>query len=277
MVRRLAARYSADAEAYEELWAPVLLPLGRRLIGLTREELGRGGSEGEGGRTGTGAPSRVLDLGAGVGTLVPSIRETFPGAAVVAGDRSPGMIARASAETPRLVLDAERLPFADGAFHVVVMVFMLFHIPDPIGALREVRRVLRPGGVIGVATWGEQRARAALRAWTEELDAHGAEEAEAMADHERMNNPTKVAALLGAARFLEPRTEVVHSEHPLSLEEFLALRTRAGSNSRRLRTLDEDARAACVRRATARIEGMDPREYVDDADALLTVAVAPRR
>ena len=128
----------------------------------------------------------------------------------------------------------------------------------------------------GVATWGESRPRDAIAAWTEELDAHSAGELPMTADHGAMDTPEKVAGLLAAAGFVEPRTEIVRSQHPVSLEEFIALRTRIGPSAARLRTLGSEARAACLRRATERIEGMDPREYVDDVDGLLTVAGTPR-
>lgn len=258
MVRALAERYSHDAEAYEELWAPELLPLGTRLVELLP----------------VSGPERVLDLGAGVGALIPVLRGAFPRAAIVAGDRAPGMIARASPDASRLVLDASRLPFADGSFDVVVMAFMLFHLPEPLDALGEVRRVVRPGGAIGLGTWGEQRMRRGFLAWEEELDAHGAEELEFITDHSRTDHAAKMGALLRAAGFEDPRTETVRSEHPVTKEEFVSLRTRIGPCAARLRTLPEDRRAACVERATARVGDLPPRELVDDVDALLTVARA---
>ncbi|MGN7969362.1 class I SAM-dependent methyltransferase [Microbacterium sp. 22296] len=97
---------------------------------------------------------RILDLAAGTGTssmaFVPS------GAHVVAADFSRGMIAegrRRHGNVPNLEFvqaDATDLPFADGEFDAVTMSFGLRNVNDPRRALRELRRVTRPGGRIVV-------------------------------------------------------------------------------------------------------------------------------
>jgi ubiquinone/menaquinone biosynthesis C-methylase UbiE len=58
---------------------------------------------------------------------------------------------------PRLELrtaDAQQLPFADGAFDHCVCQFGIMFFPDKVGALREARRVLAPGGDVLLNTWG---------------------------------------------------------------------------------------------------------------------------
>jgi SAM-dependent methyltransferase len=83
---------------------------------------------------------RVLDLGAGAGhsyeRLAP--RET------VGVDIDAGALAGQARETH--VADMRELPFADGAFGAVLSVQSLEHVPDGAAVLREVRRVLVPGG-----------------------------------------------------------------------------------------------------------------------------------
>lgn len=97
---------------------------------------------------------RILDLAAGTGTssmaFVPS------GAHVVAADFSRGMIAegrRRHGDVSNLEFvqaDATDLPFDDGEFDAVTMSFGLRNVNDPRRALRELRRVTRPGGRIVV-------------------------------------------------------------------------------------------------------------------------------
>jgi len=95
---------------------------------------------------------RVLEVGAGTGKNLPYYPE---GARVVATDLSSGMLARAmeksggrSAPVRFVVSDAEDLAFKDGVFDKVVVTCVFCSVPDPVRGLREVRRVLRPGGEV---------------------------------------------------------------------------------------------------------------------------------
>ncbi len=107
---------------------------------------------------------RILDLAAGTGTssmaFVPS------GAHVVAADFSRGMIEegrRRHGDVPNLEFvqaDATDLPFADGEFDAVTMSFGLRNVIDPRRALRELRRVTRPGGRIVVCEFSHPSSRA---------------------------------------------------------------------------------------------------------------------
>jgi SAM-dependent methyltransferase len=57
------------------------------------------------------------------------------------------------------VMDAEQLDFPDAAFTVVLCAFGVFFLPDAARAVAEFRRVLAPGGVVGISTWGEEDPR----------------------------------------------------------------------------------------------------------------------
>jgi ubiquinone/menaquinone biosynthesis C-methylase UbiE len=50
--------------------------------------------------------------------------------------------------------DASAFPFADGSFDVVMSQFSLMYFPDRATALREMARVLKPGGRLAIAVWG---------------------------------------------------------------------------------------------------------------------------
>jgi len=93
---------------------------------------------------------RVLDLGCGPGDGMARLGTT--GAVAIGLDYSGGMLDQArkvAANAGRLARgDAGRLPFRDGAFDKVVCTNSFHHYPDHVGALREMRRVLRPGGLL---------------------------------------------------------------------------------------------------------------------------------
>lgn len=93
---------------------------------------------------------RVLEVGVGTGKNMPSYP---PGLAVTAIDLAPRMLARARTRAARLGVavdlreaDVQALPFPDASFDTVVATFVFCSVPDPVLGLREVRRVLAPGG-----------------------------------------------------------------------------------------------------------------------------------
>ena len=93
------------------------------------------------------AGERVLDIAAGTGTSSAALAKS--GAEVVAVDFSPGMIAEGRKRHPGLTFvegDAEELPFPAKSFDAVTISFGLRNVNDPHKALREMRRVVRPGG-----------------------------------------------------------------------------------------------------------------------------------
>lgn len=98
------------------------------------------------------ARGEVLEIGFGTGLNLPHYpasgvaRLTIVDSAALLPERVRERIARVPFRVKHAHLDAERLPFADGSFDTVVSTWTLCSIPDPVAALREIRRVLRPDG-----------------------------------------------------------------------------------------------------------------------------------
>jgi ArsR family transcriptional regulator len=98
---------------------------------------------------------QVGDLGCGTGTLSAALAPHV--ARVEAVDASPAMLAAARQRLeglPNVALHEgtlEALPLADGSLDAAVLLLVLHHVADPLVVLREVRRVLRPGGRVLVA------------------------------------------------------------------------------------------------------------------------------
>jgi SAM-dependent methyltransferase len=111
----------------------------------------------------------VLDVGCGDGALALAFRQR--GAARVVGcDPDPRMIARAAAEADRqneeigyVLAAAEQLPFGEQSFDIVSIITVLAFVPPADLALREIARVLRPGGRLVLGALGKWSLWAASR------------------------------------------------------------------------------------------------------------------
>jgi malonyl-CoA O-methyltransferase len=100
-------------------------------------------------------PRRILDLGCGTGWAVPRLRQQFPEAEIHALDFSPAMIARVPAVPgcQARVGDAHDLPYAEDSFDLVFSNLMLQWTNEE-QVLQEVRRVLKPGGILLASSLG---------------------------------------------------------------------------------------------------------------------------
>ncbi len=93
--------------------------------------------------------SAVLEVGSGLGILAAEAAERAPQGEVIGIEYSPEQLAAAQVRRTNLRFeqgDAHRLPFDWARFDVVYCRYLLEHVADPVQVLREMRRVLRPGG-----------------------------------------------------------------------------------------------------------------------------------
>lgn len=95
---------------------------------------------------------KVLEVGVGTGKNLPYYP---PGIEIIAIDLTPGMLARARKRAQKIGLDldlrlgdVQDLEFPDESFDAVVATFVFCSVPDPVLGLKEVRRVLKPGGQV---------------------------------------------------------------------------------------------------------------------------------
>jgi SAM-dependent methyltransferase len=106
--------------------------------------------------SGLRAGQRALDVGCGPGALTARLVELLGEPAVVAVDPSPPFVAAIRARFPGVdvrTCHAEQLPFADDSFDAAAAQLVVHFMTDPVRGLREMGRVVRPGGTVTACVW----------------------------------------------------------------------------------------------------------------------------
>lgn len=133
--------WGARARDYADFQEPQLRPLSEHAIR----------------RTGIGQGRAVLDVGCGAGGFCGLA--TDAGATVAGIDASHALVQIARERVPAArfeIGDMQFLPYDDDSFDVVTGFNSFQYAADPVAALREARRVARPGGTVHVVVWGRQ-------------------------------------------------------------------------------------------------------------------------
>lgn len=258
--RNLAEEYSNKSRDYSLLWSPVIRPMALPLLGELPLESAR----------------LILDCGTGTGALVPDLAAASPGSTIIGIDRAEGMLNLA----PRLpgnsygVMDAENLAFPSNLFDVATMIFVLFHLPEPVAAIREAIRTLRPGGTLGIVVWGKDMDVPGLNVWSEELDRLGAapdpRPPELMRQNE-MNDLAKVRSLLEESGAVRVRTFSQRFVHQWTVETLARLQVACGIAGRRAATMSREHRAQCTARVISRFKEMSPAQMRYNPEILFAV------
>jgi demethylmenaquinone methyltransferase/2-methoxy-6-polyprenyl-1,4-benzoquinol methylase len=120
------------------------------------------------------ASDRVIDVATGTGLVARALVDRC-GCSVVGVDQSEEMLERArrrSADDPAfgaryspVLAEAEKLPFADGEFDALTFTYLLRYVDAPEAVLRELARVVRPGGKVGMLEFGVPGRPALRGAW----------------------------------------------------------------------------------------------------------------
>ena len=270
--------YDTVADAYARVSAVCHAQLARDLVAAVAPSFG----------------GHVLDVGAGTGVAALAAADaTGSSGQIVALDPSAALLAQApSARLLRVAGAAPGIPFSDGQFDAVVANLVVGHFADYRPALADLVRVLRPGGRLGITTWGrlddapaidDSDERAAYAIWDTvaathvDLDAVDTAAADALPWEEWFTDPANVRAALHVSGLQVVDLIGRAYRYPLSHADWLS-RVNTGARARYTRSVLGDTVFSTLHEAvleSLRTEGVnDPIRCADEA--LITVATRAR-
>jgi SAM-dependent methyltransferase len=224
-------------------------------------------------------PDLVLDLAAGTGDVAEAVAAR--GARVIATDLSSVMVEAARRRGIRgaehRVMDMQAIDLPDASVDAVVSRFGYMLVPDPALALRETRRVLRPGRPLAFATWAPATRNPWATAYGPVLIERGLQEPPKPGEPGQfaLGEPDVIDALVRGAGFDEFRVKEVPVEYRFpSWDEYSRVMNSLAASLRvTLAELDEDVRAEVDAAARSRLDRfLTPDGYVLPGVALVTSA-----
>lgn len=179
-------------------------------------------------RLGLHPGARVLDVGCGTGaSALPAAAAVAPDGHVIGIDLADRLLERArdKARTHGLtnvefrVGDMTATGLPDESFDAVVSVFSVFFVPDMVGLLRELWRMVRPGGQLAVTTWGPDIFAPVYGRWLEAVKAVRPDLHQSFNPWDRITEPAAVVALLRDGGATEATAEPEDAVQPLRTPE----------------------------------------------------------
>jgi ubiquinone/menaquinone biosynthesis C-methylase UbiE len=219
-----AHRFDEMAGGYDRWWAPVLAPSALSLLDQLAPVVDAGAAD-------------VLDVGVGTGNLTRPALARWPRIRVTGVDASREMVETVEAlvedagDAARdrftgVVAFAAEMPLPDASFDLAMSSFVLQLVPNRAKALREIRRVLRPGGRFGYVTWlVDERVFAPDRIFDGLLDEFGFEDEEERPRIGDIPSVERAISELRRAGFSDVTASAGILDHEYTVESYMAFLT----------------------------------------------------
>jgi len=254
-----AERYDRIADGYARWWAPVLAPAVASLLDFA-------------GSPAPAGAARLIDIGTGTGQLALGALARWPEVTIVGVDASAGMRAMAEAHADEQLAGRERsrfrshvafadqLPFEDASFDLALSSFVFQLVPNRARALREARRVLRPGGSLAYVSWlQDDRAFEPDMVFDDVLDDLGIGAREDDGRSGDLPSVERAAGELRRAGFAGVRAEAGVLEHRFTVEGYIRFLSEFDEETL-FEELDPDLRARLLAELRQRLARLSAEE-----------------